>query len=264
MAHHTTAPTLQSTREATTRELFAELEATQDASSRHRLAERIVEVNLPLCDALANRYRGRGVDHDDLIQVARMALWLAIGRYRSDHGSSFGSFAIPTITGELKRHFRDHGWVIRPPRQLQELRAKAVAVRSDLEQCLGRTLHDVELAVRMDVDLGQLRASLAASDSYLPDSLDLPCGEDSGESRGSQLPTDDDLAATCTDRIALRRALNRLSQRDRSLLVWRFVDECTQREIAGRLGVSQMQVSRLIRAVLAELREEFEPTPLAG
>lgn len=163
---HTAAPFDHSTQD-----LFALLHAGEDSVARRRIAERIVEAHLSLCDTLAGRYRGRGVDHDDLVQVARMALWLAIERYRADQGATFTSYAIPTITGELKRYFRDHCWMIRPPRHLQELRASAVAQRSELEQCLGRELGVDELAHQMDVlrpraagspgHLGQLPAGLA-------------------------------------------------------------------------------------------------------
>lgn len=264
MAHITAAPSVQSVREVATRELFA-LIVDADPQSRYRIAERIAELNLPLCDALAGRYRGRGVDHDDLVQVARMALWLAIERFQPGQGASFTSYAIPTITGELKRYFRDHCWMIRPPRQLQELRAKAVAARSELEQRLGRELNVAELAVQLEVHPRQLGAALDTSDSYQPDSLDAPHRGHSRGSRGSQLATEEDVAGSI-DRIALRRALDRLPSRDRALLVWRFVEECTQSEIARRLGVSQMQVSRLLKGLLSSLRRELEPepTPLAG
>lgn len=259
MAHHlSTAPT-QSTREAATRGLFELLRADRDPTSRQRIAEQIAEANLPLCDALAARYRGRGVDHDDLVQVARLALWLAIERYQDDQGASFASFAIPTITGELKRYFRDHGWMIRPPRRLQELRAKAISARSDWEQRLGREVGAGELAEQLGVPSSQLRDALSSSDSYQPDSLDVPLGEGSGESVGARLSSDHDPASASIDRITLRRALRLLTRRDRALLEWRFVEECTQREIARRLGISQMQVSRLLKGVLTSLREELEP-----
>lgn len=265
MAHIAAVPSVQSVREVATRDLFSSLGDNADPRSWHRIAEQIAELNLPLCDALAGRYRGRGVDHDDLVQVARMAMWLAIERFQPAQGASFTSFAIPTITGELKRYFRDHGWMIRPPRQLQELRAKAVAARGDLEQRLGRELSVADLADQLAVHPHQLGAALGTSDSYQPDSLDVPRRDDSGRSLGSQLATDEDVAG-CIDRIALRRALSRLSRRDHAVLVWRFVEECTQREIARRLGVSQMQVSRLLAGLLSRLREELTPapTPLAG
>lgn len=266
MAHSTVVPSVQSVREVATGDLFRLIRNTDDPHARQGITDRIAELNLPLCDALAGRYRGRGVDYDDLVQVARMALWLAIDRFQPEQGATFTSYAIPTITGELKRYFRDHCWMIRPPRQLQELRAKAVAARSELEQRLGRELSVGELAGQLEVNARQLGAALDTSDSYQPDSLDVPYGDGAGGSLGAQVSTDDDVAATCIDRIALRRALNRLSQRDRALLLWRFVEECTQREIAQRLGVSQMQVSRLLKGLLVSLRADLESelTPLAG
>ncbi len=226
MAHSTAVPSVQSVREVATGDLFRLIRNTDDPHARQGITDRIAELNLPLCDALAGRYRGRGVDHDDLVQVARMALWLAIDRFQPEQGATFISYAIPTITGELKRYFRDH----------------------------------------LEVNARQLGAALDTSDSYQPDSLDVPYGDGAGGSLGAQVSTDDDVAATCIDRIALRRALNRLSQRDRALLLWRFVEECTQREIAQRLGVSQMQVSRLLKGLLISLRADLESehTPLAG
>ena len=260
MGHQVPTAT-HSLRDVATRNLFDLLRTTADPTARRRISERIAEANLPLCDALAGRYRGRGVDHDDLVQVARMALWLAVERYQDDQGASFASFAIPTITGELKRYFRDHGWTIRPPRRLQELRAKAVSARSDWEQRLGRELSVGELAEHLGVQADQLRDALGSSNSYRPHSLDVPHREGSGESVGARLPADADLASTSVDRLTLRRALNLLTRRDRALLEWRYVEECTQREIAGRLGISQMQVSRLLKGILAGLRDELEPEP---
>ncbi len=266
MAHQQPTPTTPLARDEATRDLLALLRTTPDAETRRRLAARIAETNLSLCDALARRYRGRGVEHDDLVQVARMALWLAIERYQDGQCAPFASFAIPTITGELKRYFRDHGWMIRPPRRLQELRAQALSTRGDREQQLGRELTVSELAAQLGVRTDHLREALSTSDSYRPKSLDTPHGDDSIESAGARLASEEDLATTSIDRITLRRALRLLPQRDRTLLTWRFVEECTQREIAGRLGISQMQVSRLLKGILAGLRDELgpEPAPMVG
>lgn len=149
----------------------------RDSVARRRIAERIVEAHLSLCDTLAGRYRGRGVDHDDLVQVARMALWLAIERYRADQGD-LHLLRHPDHHRGTEALFPRPLLVIRPPRHLQELRASAVAQRSELEQCLGRELGVDELAHQMDVCARELRAALDTSDSYQPACSTSPTATD--------------------------------------------------------------------------------------
>ena len=252
-------------RERRTAEILAELTRTRDPRRTELLVEDVVRINLPLCDSLAARYRGRGAELDDLRQVARTALLLAVRRFEPGHGRPFASFAVPTITGELKRYFRDHGWTIRPPRPLQELRARAVRGRAVLEQRHGGVVTVDELGRHLGVGAGRLRESLLAGDGYRPRSLDAPLGGDAttgGGAAGSLADTlsdDEDALGALIDRIDLGRVLAALPRRDRLILRWRFAEECTQSEIAGRLGVSQMQVSRMLRALLAQLRVLLQP-----
>ena len=174
-------------------------------------------------------------------------------------------FAVPTIVGELKRHFRDHCWMVRPPRRIQELRARAVAVREEVEQQLGREPSTEELAGELDVDPGELAESLASASSYRPLSLDAPLHGSSGDDAGSLLGEPGDLATQLAERITVRRVVAGLPPRDRQIIVWRFVEECTQHEIGRRLGQSQMQVSRHLARILQQVRHSLEPAAaLAG
>lgn len=241
-------------REQLTNQIIDRLRAVRSPDERREVLAELIETNLPLCDALAARYAGRGAELDDLVQVARAALVAAAERFRPAEGMSFAAFAVPTITGELKRHFRDRCWVVRPPRHLQELRALATSTQRDLEQSLGRAVTSSELSERLGVTRSDVEESINAQYGYRPASLDAPAAGNASASLGSLLGDGHDLAEEVTQRINLRKALTLLSPRDRLIVAWRFVEERTQSEIAARLGVSQMQVSRIIRRILRQLR----------
>lgn len=259
MARGVALASVPNQRERRTAELFGELQRSREPEHTRQLIEDLVRVNLPLCDALAGRYVGRGTEHEDLLQVARTALLLAIRRFEPSPGRSFASFAVPTITGELKRHFRDRGWMIRPPRQLQELRSRAVRSREALEQALGSGISIEELGRQLGVDPRRLQESFAAGGGYRPLSLEAASRDDASITLADTLSGDTDAIETLIERLDLRRALAALSRRDRQVLKWRFADECSQSEIARRLGVSQMQVSRILRALLARIRTQLQP-----
>lgn len=255
---------IPSTRELRTEELLERLTHCSAESERSAITTELIELNLGLCDALANRYANRGADRDDLVQVARTALLLAVRRFRPDEGRSFVAFAVPTISGELKRHFRDHCWVVRPPRRIQELRARASRQGQELEQQLGRRATTSELAVELGVEAPLVREATVADGSYRPWSLDAPVDTDAGTTFGATLAEDDD-SDRVVDRIALQRALAGLSRREQLVLKWRFSDGCTQAEIGRRLAVSQMQVSRILRRSLDRARDALtEDVSLAG
>jgi RNA polymerase sigma-B factor len=263
MARIAARSSTEARREAQTQQFFEGLAQAQTPEERRRITTDLVELNLPLADALATRYRGRGVDIDDLVQVARTALWVAIQRFRPSENRSLASYAVPTITGELKRYFRDHCWVVRPPRQIQELGGLVSRVTEAFEQASGRKVSVREIGDHLGVDQKQVAECIIARAGFRPISLDAPAGDSA--TVGSFLADDGDIASELTDRLALRRALAELSEGDRRVLVWRFEEECTQSEIAGRLGLSQMQVSRVIRRILDQTREMLEPAePLAG
>jgi DNA-directed RNA polymerase sigma subunit (sigma70/sigma32) len=164
-------------REAKTRELFDTLSEAQTPEERQRITTELVELNLPLCDALATRYLGRGVDFDDLVQVARTALWVAIQRFRPSESRSLASYAVPTITGELKRYFRDHCWVVRPPRQIQDLGSLTSRTTEGLEQASGRKVTVREIGDALGVDQKQVAECIIARAGYRPLSLDATTGD---------------------------------------------------------------------------------------
>ncbi len=216
-------------------------------------ADALVMLNLGLADGIASRYLGRGIDRDDLVQVARLGLVKAVRRFRPGVGQSFVGFAAPTISGEIKRHFRDTGWMVRPPRRLQELGARLRDAEKDLEQDLHRRPTPDELATALEVDESQVRAAREAASSFHALSLDLPASPGQTPPEVSLEEADDPFAAV-DDSAWLRDALDDLTDRERVVLRLRFVELLTQSEIAERIGVSQMQVSRILRATLTRLR----------
>lgn len=214
--------------------------------------ETLVLDNLSLADGLARRYTGRGQDLDDLVQVARLGLVHAARRYHPDQGS-FASFAVPTITGELKRHFRDHGWLVRPPRRTQELQSEIEQTWSDLSQELGRDPGPAEITGRLDVDQSQVTAAMTARSAYHGVSLDHTTANSAvpmGERIGIEDPGYDRIELHVT----LSDACRRLTPDERALLRRRFVEERSQSDIADELGTNQMAVSRQLARVMSKLR----------
>jgi RNA polymerase sigma-B factor len=238
--------------------------ATSDLVRRARLLDRVVEVNLCLADGLAARYAGRGIPSDDLVQVARLGLVRAAHRFDPDAGAEFAAFAVPTIRGELRKHFRDCGWMVRPPRALQELQSQVAAAADLLSQRLGAAPTVAQLASHLGLSEDRVIEGLATAGSFSPSSLDLDLGEDRagtlGESLGELDPAFDESEA----RLVLTPLLRRLGPRDRLVLRLRFADGLTQREVGERIGVSQMQVSRILSRVLATLRTEIQQSPEDG
>ena len=220
-------------------------------------AEALILLNLALADGIAGRYLGRGIDRDDLVQVARLGLVKAVRRFRPGLGQSFAGFAAPTISGEIKRHFRDTGWMVRPPRRLQELGVRMRDAEKDLEQNLHRRPRSDELAAVLDVGEGQVRAAREAASSFHALSLDVPAGPGQASTEMTLEEAEDPFAAI-DDSAWLRDALAELTDRERLVLRLRFVELLTQSDIAEQIGVSQMQVSRILRATLSRLRARLE------
>lgn len=223
---------------------------------RAQFQERLVLLALPLADAMARRYAGRGVETDDLIQVARTALVLAGHRYRPGTGSGFAAFAAPTISGELKRWFRDHGWSVRPPRRLQELRPLLTVEEERLQRLLLRDPSEDELAAAMGVDRRDLTEVRLCSAGYRATSLDTPTASDGSLANHLLITKCPTQAWDTSD--ALGQAVARLTERQRLVLYLSFVKEDTQAQIGTRLGVSQMQVCRLLRSIVNQLRRELD------
>lgn len=228
--------------------------ATARGASRRELHEQAIWLNLPLADALARHYHDRGEDHDDLVQVARLGLVKAVERFDPQRGD-FSVYAVPTIAGELKRHFRDHGWSVRPPRRIQELQSDLSAAWSECAQQLGHTPHDADLADYLGRDLAEVRDAMAAQGCFRTDSLDAPAG--GGLRLCDQIGCADSDFAHAELIAVLAPACRRLSRDDRRLLYLRFVEQLAQAEIARRLGTNQMAISRRLRRLLDHLGEEL-------
>jgi RNA polymerase sigma-B factor len=229
--------------------------AQHPSGSRQHLIAEVVELNMGVAEAIAARYRRRGVAEDDLRQVAYLALTKAAIRFDPDAGDDFLTYAVPTIRGELRRYFRDSGWMVRPPRKVQELQARIFASQADLVMRLGRSPSAQEVAD----DLGEPRAdveeALAAEGCFTPASLDRPAGSDTEVSVGDLLGGRDPGRSAVEARVVLAPIVRRLSERDKRVLRMRFFEDCTQQEIAQEIGVTQTQVSRLLARILGELRD---------
>lgn len=238
---------------ATPEALLVAYHRTRDPVLRRRLAE----AYLPYVRSLAGRYARRGEPMDDLVQVGCVGLLKAIDRFEADRGVPFEAFASPTITGEIRRHFRDRGWAISVPRSLQELSARVVAQRERLTNDLGRSPTVAELAEAVDAPLEQVLECLQARDAYRPASLDVPAGGDdeSAATVGELMGARDVALRRAERRVTLDEALSHLAPRDRTVVFLRFWEDLTQREIAERVGVSQMQVSRILRRSMDILRD---------
>jgi RNA polymerase sigma-B factor len=236
-------------------DLAARLADETDPDRRAELVELIVLKMLPLADGLAMRYSGRGVETDDLLQVARVALVKAVDRYRPGAGPGFAAFAHPTISGELKRWFRDHGWAVRPPRRIQELRADLVVEEERLRHALRRDPRDAELADVLGVSVAEVDEARGCSAGYHAVSLDAPTS--AGTNLADYVLITSSHAGTVEVRDALRQSLSHLTERQRLVLRLRYVDELTQGEIGDLIGVSQMQVSRILRGIVDRLRCEL-------
>ena len=237
-------------------ELTVAVATASDPHERSELQERVVLLALPLADAIARRYARRGIETDDLIQVGRAALVMAVHRYRPGTGAGFSAFASPTISGEIKRWFRDHGWSVRPSRRIQELRSLLVREEEQLRHTLARDPRDDELAAALGVTPRDVAEARLCSTGYHAASLDVVTP--SGAGLLDQGLVQQCLAESLDLRAALGWAVARLSERQRLILRLRFVEELTQSEIGGHIGVSQMQVSRLLRAALDQLRGDLD------
>jgi len=244
-------------RQALTESLLAQVASCRSVRERLLLQQEAVLLNLGLADSIAARYAGRGIDWDDLVQVGRVGLLKAVVGYDASRGTGFPAYATPTIAGEIKRYFRDYGWMVRPPRRLQELHAELSSREPDLQQRLHRAPSAGELAGALGVEPDELSDALVARSGYTALSLDAPTHADSGLSLGDGLPDESDPYEAVERAEWLRPALARLTDRERRVIELRFVDGLTQEQIGRHLGVSQMQVSRLLVGILGRLRDDL-------
>src|SRR3954469_10103635 len=239
------------------RRKFAEFARSRDP----QLRDELIEAHLGLAEYLARRFSNRGEPLDDLIQVASVGLLKAVDRFDPERGVEFSTYATHTVVGELKRHFRDKGWAVRAPRRMQELYLRLGKVIANLSQELGRSPTIPELAQEAQVTEEEVLEALEAGQAYRFASLDAPApGEDEGDSMGAQMGEEDPGLIDAEHRATLSPLLSKLPAREQTILHLRFFEGLTQSEIAARLGISQMHVSRLLARSLAQLRDTAEPT----
>jgi RNA polymerase sigma-B factor len=237
-------------RSTLTRDLLAQL--SDPDCSRREIEDEVIRINLGVALQMARRYEGRGIESDDLRQVASLGLVKAVRAYDPARATDFLSFAVPTIRGELRRWFRDRGWMVRPPRSVQEIQAGISAAHDTLVQELGRTARPSELAAHLAVDVDQVIEAVSACGFFSVDSLDATrTGDASPYDRLAQLEAG---FVSAEARVVLGPLVRELSARERRVLELRFFHGASQAEIGEELGVTQTQVSRLLSSILRRLR----------
>jgi RNA polymerase sigma-B factor len=240
----------------TTQDLLVEAGRVPDP--RHQqLLDEVVILNAPVARSIASRYRRKGVDSDDLEQVAYLGLVKAANGYRLDAATAFLAYAVPTIRGELKRYFRDCAWAVRPPRRVQEMQGTIAATEPELTQQLGHLPTDQETAEALGTEADDVAEASSVRGCFSTLSLDAPGASDSGASLLESVPAAEDGYDLVENVHTLTPAVSGLDNRDRRILELRFCAGFTQEEIGNELGVSQMQVSRLLRGILDRLRVEL-------
>lgn len=247
-----------------TAEALRRIAALPDGPEKDALREQVVIAWIPMSERLARRFRHRGESAEDLRQVAALGLVKAVRRYDPARGSAFESFAVPTIVGEVKRHFRDHMWGVHVPRRVQELRSRVRTVRHELVGTKGRTPTVAEIAAHARMSEEDVLAAMEALDSFAPASLDSATPGAEGRTFLDTLGSEDPCLDFVVDRVAVAPRLRELPPRERQILYLRFFRDMTQTQIADELGLSQMHVSRLISRTCHRLREAVEEAEEAG
>jgi RNA polymerase sigma-B factor len=245
--------------------MFRRLNSLDEGSVAYRRQrDAIVERCLPIADHIAQRFRNRGEPLDDLVQVARVGLVKAVNRFDVDNGSEFPAFAVPTMMGEVRRHFRDFGWAVKVPRPLKDLQRQLLQARGELSQRLGRAPTATEIADHLGVDRELVVEAVIAGSCYSTRSTDAQAGQDNeyrplGEGLGDVDPNLD----AVLDAETVRPLIATLPDRQQTTLMLRFFDNLTQSQIAERVGCSQMHVSRLLAQALRTLRSQVRASELA-
>lgn len=228
---------------------FAELKATKSS----RLRDELVLEHRWIAERCAARLSNRGEPFEDLLQVALLALIKALDRFDPEHGSSFPRYAIPSVNGELRRHFRDHTWRMSVSRRAKDLTSAVNSTSDTLHQRLGRSPTPTEIAEFLDRPVDHVIEALDARRAYRPDSTSATLTGDGSTTLDDVVGAADPEVASAADRVALMAAARRLDQRRRTILLWRFYEGRTQAEIGERLGIGQVQVSRLLRSALRDM-----------
>lgn len=242
----------------TTKKLFIAYKEHGDERARDQL----VMNHLNLARFLASKFKNRGESLDDLVQVATLGLIKAIDRFDISRGLEFTTFATPTILGEIKRHFRDRGWSVRVPRRLQELSAKVNITTDKLTEKLQRSPSVEEIARELGVSVDEVLEAMESAHAYSAVSLDMPQDSDDDSAQAPSvldkyISVDEDLEGT-DDRIVLEEAIAEFSEREQTIIKMRFLEGYTQVEIAKKLDISQVQVSRILRKTLMKIQEKLE------
>ncbi|UAK31458.1 RNA polymerase sigma factor SigF [Nocardia asteroides] len=239
--------------------LFAQLaELDVDDPRRVALREVLIRRCLPLAEHIARKYAGRGENFDDLLQTARVGIMGAVDRFDPDHGATFLAFAVPTVMGEIRRHFRDYTWAVRVPRRLKEIQQSIGPTIDMLLQRLGRMPKAGEIAEQLGVSVVDVTQAMIAHNGYQSSSIDATADYDNDNTPLSLL---DALGAeepdyrTVEDCLAVKPLIAALPEREREVLFMRFFESQHQIQIAEHFGVSQMQVSRILAKTLNSLRE---------
>jgi len=251
-------------RQVRTQDLLVRAAAETDPDRRQVVLGEVVELNRRVALAVARRYSGRGIPLDDLQQVACEGLVKAVQRFDAVHERDLLDYAVPTIRGEVLRHFRDQGWAVRPPRRIQELQQRMRITAEELRLTLGREPTGDELSASLGVDRRDQDEAAAARGCFQPTSLDLPADASSGSTLGDLLPSARDGYDAAEARAVLAAPMRGLGDRDRRVIYLRFVEERTQSEIGDEFGVTQATVSRWLRESLGRLRATIEPGAAPG
>ena len=239
-----------------TRELFRRYKEEGDDDAR----EQLVMSHLNLVRFLASKFKSRGEPLDDLIQVGTIGLIKAVDRFDPTRGLEFTTFATPTILGEIRRHFRDKGWSVRVPRRLQELSSKVNQTKEELTKGLHREPSVEEVATALNTTVDEVLEAMESSSAYSSVPLEGgSSGEDDTPSVIDRYVSEDEELALSDDRMAIEEAIRDFSPREQEIIRMRFIDGLTQVEIAKKLGISQVQVSRLLRRTLRKLQEKIDP-----
>jgi RNA polymerase sigma-B factor len=255
--HLADSPMTRAERSELTRDLLERAYRTQSRRKRDELLDEVVLINRGVAEAVAARYRGRGVPSEDLQQAAYEGLVKAVHKFDPAVRPDLLTYAVPTIRGEVQRWFRDQSWMVRPPRRIQELQWRISRSIDHLSQELGRPPSDEEVAEDVGCTTQELDEAIQGFGCFQPPSLDLPVGE-SGTPMGELLGIDDDREKSLIEtREVLAPVVEKLSDRDRRILYLRFIEDQSQSEIGEELGVTQMQVSRLLERIFRSMRAEL-------
>ncbi len=252
------SPLDRAERAASTARLLLAAHDCDDPVEVAALREEVVLLNRGVAEAVAARYRNRGIPQDDLEQVAYEGLTKAVLRFDPQLCKDLLTYAVPTIRGELQRYFRDQGWAVRPPRRIQEQQWQLPQVLEDLSHQLGSDPTAEDVAEALGVPVAEYRETVSAFGCFQPTSLDQPAT--GGSAVGDLLVAEERETAAAEARVTLAPVVRRLPERDRRVLYLRYFEDLTQEEIGNDLGVTQMQVSRLLHRILGTLRNELVTT----